>query len=1457
MSVPPTTRLPDVPVTAASFTATGSTISFTLNCPLPTGATLTVVNNTGLGFIQGTFDNLAQGQLVALAYGGVTYHFVANYFGGTGNDLVLQWANTRLVTWGDGSDGQAGIGGTVNNAMPVSVDQSGVLAGKTVISVVTGSAYDANSPSHVLALCSDGSIVSWGNNNYGTLGNGNKTDSAVPVLVDETGVLAGKTVVAIAAGYHHSLALCSDGTLATWGANGNGQLGNGGSNNKSSPGLVDQTGVLAGKKVVGIASGGNHCVALCSDGTLATWGDNDNGQLGNNGGADSPVPVLVDLADGSVLPPNSVRAVVAGDDECLAVYATGNGLALAAWGANGSGQLGNNSKTASPVPVAVDQTGVLAGKTVVSMGIAAHTLALCSDGTLADWGNNTQGQLGNGTLTSTQAPGLASVSPGSALLGRRVVSVAVGYYYSLALCSDGTVATWGADVDGQLGNGAFTQTNLPGLVSQGSLSADERFIGLSRGTKAHRQQVAIVAESPAVTGITGTAATLNGNVNVNGGSAAIAFDYGITTAYGTHVPVPGPPVTGATDTPVSVAATNLVPGTTYHFSVTTGSVQGMDLTFTTLRNDTRLSALATSTGAYAPAFDSGTLSYAEAVPNAITSLSLRPTTTDSAATVTVNGQTVASGSASNGIALKVGDNTIPVVVTAQDGTTTAVYTLTVTRAPSSNAALAGLAASAGGLAPAFDVNTLSYTVSTPTNVASTTITAVTADSTASLQVAVNHGTWMSMASGAASPSLPLNEGGNTVDVQVTAQDGTTLKTYELTVNRAYNASLASLTTSAARLIPAFASGTTGYTAYVSNATTSVTVTPATADTGATVEAQANGGGFTGVAGGVSSPLPVSVGSNAVDVKVTALDGVTTKTYTLTIVRAGAADATRPAVTIGFPAAAAKVAESVPTGMITITGAASDNKGVSLVEVQLNGGTFAEAALTFAPSHLTATYSLAVSPVPGINTLVVRSTDTSGNVSSLVTRSFTYVVLRPLSLTATPAAEGIVTISPALVAGKAQAGLAYTVTATAKTGSLFDFWDAPGIAGATVAGPRLTFVMTEGDAGATITAHFLANPFLAVAGTYNGLILPQAGSPTSAATAGFFTATVAGASGAFSCKLTIDGATVPLTGSFNPHTGLVAIGGATSNFAYAFTLDLTSPASGGTAKITGTLTQSNAGVLQSISLIDADLAVFSATHHAPASVLAAGTAAKSGVFTLAMPARDLQPGLTAAQYPQGSGTGIVTVTTAGVASFSGTLADGTAVTASAPLSKNLHWPLFALISGRLGLLAGQVVFDATLADSDLTAPGTLWIKPYSHTQYYPWGWDNGILLDVTGARYTAPAGAAAIPGLPPSASPAGNATLSFSQGGLSSSLVKNVNISTASKVTPAVIPDTTFAIAINAATGVMSGTFASPTLPAVATKFSGVILQKGLKKGGYGFFLTPAPANIDGNGQSGDVSLTAK
>ena len=458
-----------VPLTAASYSANGNELDLSLSYAPTTGTHLTVVNNTGLPFISGQFSNLVQGQVVDLTYEGKSYRFVANYYGGSGNDLVLQWAHQTLAAWGENDNGQLGDGTTTKSNVPVLVDQSGVLANKTVITISTGY-------SHSLALYSDGTLASWGYNGSGQLGDGTTSESSVPVRVNQSGILAGKTIVAISAGDEHSLALCSDGTLATWGANRFSQLGDGTTTASSVPVRVNQSGVLAGKTVVAASAGASHSLILCSDGTMAAWGLNWSGQLGNGTTTESSIPVRVNQS--GVLAGKTVIVVSTGDSHSLALCSDGT---LVTWGYNESGQLGDGTNTTeSSVPVRVNQNGVLAGKTVVAIAAGSyHSLALCSDGTLATWGYNRSGQLGDGTTTKSSVP--VRVNQGGVLASKTVVAISAGDEHSLALCSDGTLATWGANGSGQLGDGSNNENNIPVLINQSGVLSGKTVVAVSPG----------------------------------------------------------------------------------------------------------------------------------------------------------------------------------------------------------------------------------------------------------------------------------------------------------------------------------------------------------------------------------------------------------------------------------------------------------------------------------------------------------------------------------------------------------------------------------------------------------------------------------------------------------------------------------------------------------------------------------------------------------------------------------------------------------------------------------------------------------------------------------------------------------------------------------------------------------------------------------------------------------------
>jgi len=280
-----------------------------------------------------------------------------------------------------------------------------------------------------------------------------------------------------------------------------------------------------------------------------------------------------------------------------------------------------------------------------------------------------------------------------------------------------------------------------------------------------------------------------------------------------------------------------------------------------------LSSLDISAGSLSPSFSSSTTSYTASVANSVTSITVSPTVDDHTSTVTVNGSTVTSGTASSPIALDVGANTITTVVTASDGTTTKTYTTTVTRAGSSDADLSALSLSSGALSPAFASGTTSYTAAVPHATSSTTVTPTTSDNNATVTVNGDP-----VASGSPSAAIALATGANTITIVVTAQDGTTTQTTTLSVTRGQaasdNANLSSLSLSEGQLSPSFSPARKAYKASVPHSIASLTVTPSADDSGAAITVN----GTSVASGSASGPIALNVGANSVVIEVTAADG---------------------------------------------------------------------------------------------------------------------------------------------------------------------------------------------------------------------------------------------------------------------------------------------------------------------------------------------------------------------------------------------------------------------------------------------------------------------------------------------------------------------------------------------------------------------------------------------------------
>jgi alpha-tubulin suppressor-like RCC1 family protein len=662
-------------LTADEFAASGNLPAFSLGFAPAPGTRLKVLNLTGLQPLRGTFDNLTQGQVVGIDHEGSTYNFVANYFGGTGNDLELQWLNSRVMAWGSNGGGQLGDTTTTTATSPVPVEMGGVLAGKSVVALGMGTSLSSGY-GHSMALCVDGTLAAWGNSYNGALGAGNGTSSSrVPVLTDRSGVLSNRNATRLTVGADFVVARCDDGTLAGWGYNQSGQLGDDTTANRNLPVEASRKGALRDKTVVDVASGMSHVVALCADGTLLSWGDNSYGQLGTGGTVASrePLPVKGLPIGGRPI------AVAVGNYHSLALFADGS---VFAWGSNSSGQLGNGTTVNSAVPVRVDGSGVLAGRSVIAIAAgAAHCVAACADGTVVAWGANSSGNLGNNSTTASSVP--VEVLRSGVLSGKRVTAVSAILNTSFALCDDGILASWGGG--GMLGNGGGSNSPVPVRVAGGKLRPGETFMKVGSGSYAYHTlaltALPLQTATPLpATSITGLSAALNGSVNARENAVTVSFEFGPDETYGTLLAATPAAVTGKTDSAVTAAIAGLTPGTTYHYRVVAagygGIIRSTDMTFTTLSDNALLADLTYDGGIIAPTFEKSRFDYLSSVPFETAAITVTATTDHPHATFTVNG-----GSASTPVALAVGNNSITVTVTAEDGIATKTYVIVVNRLP--------------------------------------------------------------------------------------------------------------------------------------------------------------------------------------------------------------------------------------------------------------------------------------------------------------------------------------------------------------------------------------------------------------------------------------------------------------------------------------------------------------------------------------------------------------------------------------------------------------------------------------------------------------------------------------------------------------------------------------------------------------------------------------------------------
>jgi Regulator of chromosome condensation (RCC1) repeat/Bacterial Ig-like domain (group 2) len=287
------------------------------------------------------------------------------------------------------------------------------------------------------ALLRSGAVECWGANYSGQHGDGTTTNSRVPRLP----VVGINNATQVTLGWGWACARLATGAINCWGANGNGQLGNGGAPGTFSTTPVKVRGISTATTV---AAGGDFTCALLANGTVWCWGYNGNGELGNGTTTESSIPVQVAGI-------NTAVAIGTGYEHGCAVLASG---AVQCWGQNSFGALGNGSTTDSTTPVTV--VGLSSAQNLAA-GVFT-TCALLTNGTERCWGDNFYGELGDGSAGgygsySTTPTHVKGISSG--------VAIIAGGYFNCVLLRGGTVQCWGDNRDGVLGTGGGPGSNVP------------------------------------------------------------------------------------------------------------------------------------------------------------------------------------------------------------------------------------------------------------------------------------------------------------------------------------------------------------------------------------------------------------------------------------------------------------------------------------------------------------------------------------------------------------------------------------------------------------------------------------------------------------------------------------------------------------------------------------------------------------------------------------------------------------------------------------------------------------------------------------------------------------------------------------------------------------------------------------------------------------------------------------
>jgi alpha-tubulin suppressor-like RCC1 family protein len=359
------------------------------------------------------------------------------------DDLLIKrefFGDGGLYSWGNNNAGQLGDGTTTDRTSPGSTAAGLGLNWKDI--AVAKDPFNNTRTS--LAIKTDGTLWTWGQNSTGQLGTGDTTSRSSP----GTTAGGGTNWKQIDFGEMHAVALKTDGTLWTWGLNSSGQLGTGDTTARSSPGTT----AGGGTNWKQVSCGYKTSAAIKTDGTLWTWGDNYRGKLGIDNTFNRSSPGTT-IGAGT-----NWKEVSCGHTHAAAIKTDGT---LWIWGRNNLGQLGTGDTTSRLSPITTSGGGT--NWKQIKCGYNT-TGAIKTDGTLWTWGRDAYGSLGAGT------DGVSRSSPGTTAGGGtnwKFVEMAKARPSSCGIKTDGTLWTWGFNGAGNLGTGNTTNRSSPGTTVGG------------------------------------------------------------------------------------------------------------------------------------------------------------------------------------------------------------------------------------------------------------------------------------------------------------------------------------------------------------------------------------------------------------------------------------------------------------------------------------------------------------------------------------------------------------------------------------------------------------------------------------------------------------------------------------------------------------------------------------------------------------------------------------------------------------------------------------------------------------------------------------------------------------------------------------------------------------------------------------------------------------------------------